>query len=54
MSEAQAAHSRARHFSFIGTASSARFRPSQAMLSGRCAPENVAIQRAHAFFDPLK
>jgi hypothetical protein len=43
MSEAQTADSRARHFSFIDPASSARFRLSQGMLSGRCAPENVEI-----------
>jgi len=40
MSEAQAAHSRARRFHCIDLALSVRFRLRQGMFSGRCAPEN--------------
>ena len=45
MSEAQAAHSRARRFHCIDLALSVRFRLRQGMFSGRCAPENDEIQR---------
>ena len=45
MSEAQAAHSRARRMNRIGLSLSVRFRLSHGMVSGRCAPENDQAHR---------
>jgi len=54
MSEAQTAHSRARRMNLIDRSLLVRFRPSQGMFSGRCAPENAGHhldQKPPGFWD---